>query len=109
LRRFWGVFELPLARWMRSSGVDRVLAALLRDDVRVRAREDLDGVAHLLGDLPQREALLGEAEAGMGVAEEVGRGVGPADARYGPPRPTPSAKSGAGRTTRPPPSSLLRR
>ena len=40
--------------------------------MRVRAREDLDGVAHLLGDLQQREALLGEAQAGVRVTQEVG-------------------------------------
>ena len=30
-------------------------------------------MAHLLGDVLQREALLGEAEAGVGVPEEVRR------------------------------------
>jgi hypothetical protein len=51
--------------------------------VRVRAREDLDGVAHLLGDLLEGQPLLGEAEAGVGVAKEVGRGLRSADARGG--------------------------
>ena len=64
-------------------GGDRPAAAVLRDDVRVCAREDLDRVAHLLGDLLEREPLLGEAEAGVGVAEEVRRRVWSSDGDRG--------------------------
>ena len=78
-----GRFSAAGARDERVGG-DGPAAAVLRDDVRIRAREDLDGVAHLLCDLLERQPLLGEAKAGVGVAEEVRRRVGSADARRGP-------------------------
>jgi hypothetical protein len=83
LGRVLGRFVLAPCLVDERLGVDGALAAVVGDDVRVGAREDLDGVAHLLGDLLEGDALLGEAQAGVGVAEEIGRGVGPADGGRG--------------------------
>lgn len=58
-------------------GVDRTTSGVLLDDVGVGVAEHLDAVPHLVGDLLQRQALLGEPQGGVGVPQEVGRGRWP--------------------------------